>query len=224
MPHLSTVVYPYLASYVAVGLLLTMSCLLHRRFQRGFEVRAALVMVAFWPLVVLLAPEAIFGTERIDSSSDKVDGEDTPDSNATYVAAGRESDILRAYWESDIPPAAYFQVQAARRSLQAGGPPAPDSGVRFSLAEPEWYVGFTTDFLKSVRNIDRKLQGRILEAIAKIGADPVTAVGDTVKPLTADRAGVWRYRIGDSRLLYRPDLPRKHVTLLEFAARGGLYD
>lgn len=96
-------------------------------------------------------------------------------------------------------------------------------GVRFSLRRPDWHFTLSDDFIKSVERIDRKLQGRVLEAITKIAQSPTTVVGDTVKPLTADLKGLWRYRVGDYRLVYALDIDTNHVTLLTFEARGGVY-
>jgi mRNA-degrading endonuclease RelE of RelBE toxin-antitoxin system len=87
-----------------------------------------------------------------------------------------------------------------------------------------WLLGMTKDFRKSIKAIDRKLQGRILGAISEISEDPVTPRGDTVKPLSGDRQKFWRYRIGDFRLVYLPDKENHQITLCTFAPRGGAYD
>ena len=87
-----------------------------------------------------------------------------------------------------------------------------------------WMFGMTKEFQKAVREIDRKLQGRIFEAINNIAENPVTPRGDTVKPLTGDMKEFWRYRIGDFRLVYLPNREKHQVTLWTFAARGGVYD
>jgi mRNA-degrading endonuclease RelE of RelBE toxin-antitoxin system len=80
------------------------------------------------------------------------------------------------------------------------------SDIRFKEAEPRRMVIFSEDFIKSVAKIDKKLQGRILEALAKITEAPTTIIGDTVKPLSGDLKGLWRYRIGDYRLVYDPNV------------------
>ena len=79
------------------------------------------------------------------------------------------------------------------------------------------------EFLKATQNIDRKLQGRIFEAIAYISKEPTTPQGNTVKPLTLGLKGLWRYRIGDFRLVYHPNRENGHITLIAFAARGRVY-
>ena len=82
----------------------------------------------------------------------------------------------------------------------------------------------SSGFMKDITHIDRKLQGRILEALADIAADPLTVRGDTVKPLSRELAGNWRYRIGDHRVIYLPDKLSGDITLLAFAARGSIYE
>jgi len=105
-----------------------------------------------------------------------------------------------------LPPLSSFESRA--------GPKRP----------PPWYVGMSADFAKQISSIDRKLQGRILEALTNLTSNPVEARGDTVKPLTGDFRGCWRYRIGDYRLIYSPDKSTGDITLLAFAARGAAYD
>jgi len=73
-----------------------------------------------------------------------------------------------------------------------------------------------------VDSIDRKLQGRILEAISDIATAPVTTRGDTVKALSGEMSGFWRYRIGDFRLVYYPDETTRTITLYDFASRGSV--
>lgn len=82
----------------------------------------------------------------------------------------------------------------------------------------------TSQFQKDIQTVDRKLQGRILQAISKILDKPTTIQGDTVKPLKSSMAGYWRYRIGDFRLIYFPDLENARITLANFSSRGGAYD
>jgi mRNA interferase RelE/StbE len=72
--------------------------------------------------------------------------------------------------------------------------------------------------------VDKKLQGRILAAISELSETPNVSHGDTVKPLVGDLKGLWRYRLGDYRLVFQVQLEKRLVVLLEFAARGEVYD
>jgi mRNA-degrading endonuclease RelE of RelBE toxin-antitoxin system len=88
---------------------------------------------------------------------------------------------------------------------------------------PPWYVGMSSSFSKDISKIDRKLQGRILEALNEIIQNPVLLRGDTIKPLSGELDGCWRYRIGDFRLIYSPDKSTGDITLLAFESRGSAY-
>ena len=88
----------------------------------------------------------------------------------------------------------------------------------------EWMLAFSSAFRKSTSAIDRKLQGRILEAINELSRNPLLMRGDTVKPLKHDRKSLWRYRIDDYRLVYRPNIQLRRIDLIAFDARGSIYE
>jgi len=113
---------------------------------------------------------------------------------------------LRRAFES---PAAYFEPVTPK-------PPPPKR-------PPPWYIGMSSNFTNAISKIDRKLQGRILGALTDITENPTTIRGDTVKPLTGELQGCWRYRLGDYRLVYSPDQSSGDITLLAFASRGSIY-
>ena len=81
----------------------------------------------------------------------------------------------------------------------------------------------TPKFTKAVSKVDRKLQGRILEALTTITEAPTTTHGDTIKPLSGGFQGCWRYRIGDFRLIYSPNQTSGNIMILDFANRGAVY-
>lgn len=63
---------------------------------------------------------------------------------------------------------------------------------------------------------------RIMQATVHICRDPKARRGDTVKPLKGDR-GVWRYRVGSYRLIYRVDSAKGIVWFMGFGPRGEIY-
>jgi len=94
------------------------------------------------------------------------------------------------------------------------------------IGPPPWRVGFTAQFRKDVSELDRKLQGRILESLQEISAYafPFKTKGDTFKPLKGNLKGYWRFRIGDFRLVINPILADAEIDVITFSARGGVYD
>jgi mRNA-degrading endonuclease RelE of RelBE toxin-antitoxin system len=104
----------------------------------------------------------------------------------------------------------------------AAGPPS--AGTESSGRVPDsWLIGLSKRFKESVAKTDRKRQGRILEAVVSLTEDPMKVVGDTVKPLSEDKKGYWRRRVGDYRLTYHPDPDSGLITLVDFEARGSAY-
>jgi mRNA-degrading endonuclease RelE of RelBE toxin-antitoxin system len=106
-------------------------------------------------------------------------------------------------------------------------PPSPreEAPSKSPTARPdrvEWFVGMDPKFIKNVPS-DKKLAGRVLEALTEICVEPMKQKGDTVKPLEGDLKGLWRYRIADWRLVYRPDPQQRRITLLSFESRGSVY-
>lgn len=105
--------------------------------------------------------------------------------------------------------------------------------VRYSLSldgtgttakEKNWLIGMTGNFIKDISPLDKKMQGRILDAITDIISKPLAARGDTIKALSGDLKGFWRYRLGDYRLVFRPIAEEKQVQLIAFSSRGGVYE
>jgi addiction module RelE/StbE family toxin len=84
-------------------------------------------------------------------------------------------------------------------------------------------IGFSPEFKKSIKRVEKKLKGRILDALEWLSKEPASIQGNTVKPLSGEFDGLWRYRIGNYRLIYKPDNENKRVTLLTFSSRSSAY-
>jgi mRNA-degrading endonuclease RelE of RelBE toxin-antitoxin system len=125
--------------------------------------------------------------------------------------------LLEALWDEGLRPEEYFRRLDETTCNQ-------ERRILYSRRRPEWLVGLADDFINSVSSIDKKLQGRVIVAITKITRGPTTIIGDTMKPLSKNLSGLWRYRIGDYRLVYQPDVENKRILLLSFGARGDIYE
>ena len=110
-----------------------------------------------------------------------------------------------------------------------------ESSVFYGVKEPkgkystseskkmEWALLFSNTFRKAISIIDMKLKGKVMSAIAELSKNPITPHGDTRKPLSGGQKGCWRYRLGDYRLVYKPNKDTRTVSLLDFEARGDIY-
>ena len=153
---------------------------------------------------------------------------------------------LNDYWEGNTDSKDYFaekhtsvKLDSAEMLITASrGGPSPSESFSYSKDDPHiaykyitepkppepWGFKITDQFMRSINRIDKKLQGRILEAITKLSLSPTTSTGNTIKPLTGDLEGFWRYRIGNYRLIYKPVEKLREITLISFAARGSAYE
>lgn len=86
-----------------------------------------------------------------------------------------------------------------------------------------WLSVFTREFRKSIQKLDKKVKGRIVEAIMDICESPMELRGDTQKPLVGELEGHWRYRIGDYRLIYLPMTDYHRIVFTRFDSRGQIY-
>jgi len=82
---------------------------------------------------------------------------------------------------------------------------------------------FSDNFTRRLKKVDVKLKGRILQAFTEILQKPKEPKGNTLKPLTNDMSGLWRYRIGNYRLIYRPEDSPRLITMLDIGPRGRMY-
>lgn len=138
---------------------------------------------------------------------------------------------LAELWDPPVvrpAPPKEVRFETRERPFKPLGPVSkilrPEANPREVRRPPPWFLGMSREFVKAIAGLDRKLQGRILEAIADISEDPTTPRGDTKKALRADFDGCWRFRIGDFRLIYSADQSSGNITLVAFAGRGSIYE
>jgi len=85
-----------------------------------------------------------------------------------------------------------------------------------------WTANFDPRALKELEKLDRVAQRRIVTFLQQRvlrGIDPC----DLGKAMTGDKAGLWRYRIGDYRLICRIDDDADLILVLRVAHRKEAY-
>ena len=84
-------------------------------------------------------------------------------------------------------------------------------------------VEYTEDAIKQLRKMDRFTRTMILNWISKHldGTDNPFALG---KALTSDKVGLWRYRVGDYRLISKIDKGKLVILLVEIGHRSTIHD
>lgn len=134
-------------------------------------------------------------------------GSEFPNESAVVAAARLEEDIVEAHATGSVG------------EVLSGGNPEPSAGD----CDGRWRFAALQNFRKDVWR-EPKLFERVANAIMDICKDPMTPRGNTIKRLSGDMSGYWRYRLGDFRLVYRPDNDRRTVYCYRLASRGGAYD
>lgn len=85
-----------------------------------------------------------------------------------------------------------------------------------------WFIthkpSYDTDFI----DLPKDLQKQATQAHAELAADPVTPRGNTIKKLKGWE-NLWRYRLGDYRLIYAAVPAQQVVQLLAIGPRGEVY-
>lgn len=173
---------PYLIAYLAAGFLLACGFLLNQSAKLGSPLLAALAITAMWPLFAFAAPQAFFKPDPqsnekpdalsvelsrvLDEQANQLDPSlvvklretaRSGEHHVTYFGVpGNLSVVLDAFWDENIPPSLYYDLRTARAALDKQ---EPYDGPLFSFREPDWYVGFSNEFLKCIASADGKLRG-----------------------------------------------------------------
>jgi mRNA interferase RelE/StbE len=85
-----------------------------------------------------------------------------------------------------------------------------------------WTVSFEPRALKELKKLDRSGQQRIVRFLReRVAGDHNPR--DFGKPLVGDKAGLWRYRIGEYRVVCRIEDDRLIVVVVRVAHRKEVY-
>ncbi|WP_105565985.1 type II toxin-antitoxin system RelE family toxin [Microbacterium halophytorum] len=80
----------------------------------------------------------------------------------------------------------------------------------------------TSAFDKGIRRLDRRMQRRVLVALFGLVELPDPTV--RLKPLRHSKAGLWRLRVGDYRVIVGVRRTELVVVALDVGHRGRIYD
>ena len=85
-----------------------------------------------------------------------------------------------------------------------------------------WTVDFEPRALGELKKLDRTVQRRVVRFLQTriAGNHDPRALG---KALTGDKVGLWRYRVGDYRIVCRVDDERQSVLVLRIRHRKDIY-
>lgn len=73
------------------------------------------------------------------------------------------------------------------------------------------------------RKMDKPTRDRMDEALDILSHSPFNVEGHDIKPLHGPLKGLWRYRVGRFRIVYRADRRAKEVQVVTIRSRGEVY-
>jgi len=86
----------------------------------------------------------------------------------------------------------------------------------------DWTVDFDPHALAELQKLDRVTQKRVLRFLRERMAGRAGA-RELGKPLTGEKAGLWRYRVGDYRIVCSISDEEHRVLVLRIAHRKDVY-
>jgi len=84
-----------------------------------------------------------------------------------------------------------------------------------------WTASFDPRAFKELEKLDRTVQRRIVSLLQRLqGAEDPRKTG---KPLHGERAGLWRYRVGDYRIVCSLDDESSSLRVMRVGHRKSVY-
>ena len=125
------------------------------------------------------------------------------------------------------PPSGYprevWQSDQAEHALRGALLQQAGSGFDGDPEAAPWGFDMGPRFYRDVKRRGRKDFRAIVSAVVQICQSPLSRRNPRSKPLEGHGGRLWRYRVGDDRLVYEPDAPRHVVRLHRFGPRGDIY-
>jgi len=84
-----------------------------------------------------------------------------------------------------------------------------------------WEIFLTKPANKYYDHVTSELQEQFDHCFAALEANPL--FGTNIKPLAGSLKGLYRYRTGDWRIIYRPLRDKKAVEIIAILPRGDAY-
>jgi len=86
-----------------------------------------------------------------------------------------------------------------------------------------YLVSLSNEAAKAYRKTDESTRKRIDKALDAIGVCPFDVEHHDIKPLHGPLKGLWRYRVGRLRIVYRVHMEAGEVQVATIGARGEAY-
>ena len=108
------------------------------------------------------------------------------------------------------------------REIVRGGNPDRSPNTERGDAR-KWTFTLAREFRRDLRR-QPQLLDRVIRAVMEVCDSPMSARDNTVKPLRNALRGMWRYRVGDFRVVYHPNRDGRIVNFLGVKPRSDAYE
>lgn len=141
-----------------------------------------------------------------------------------YASSDAACQHLSDRWTPGVAEEAPREYAGRRPNFELDYIEGPSRPTKSRSVPPPWLLGMSRSFCEQTDGVDRKMQGRILQALKDLSENDVVPHGDTIKPLGGSFKGCWRYRLGEYRLIFEPNREQARITLIAFLPRGSAYE
>lgn len=86
-----------------------------------------------------------------------------------------------------------------------------------------WQITQKPAYVSDFVELNKNLQQAVVSALQELEQDPITPRGNTIKKMKG-YTNVYRYRLGDFRLLYAAELDARMIQLLAIGPRSSVYE
>ena len=134
-----------------------------------------------------------------------------PEELASLMAARNESRMWQPrHLDDDV-----------REIVRGGNPDRSPNAERRDVRK--WRFTLANELRRDLRQ-QPQLLDRVIQAVMEVCDSPMSARDNTVKPLRNALRGMWRYRVGDFRVIYHPDQDGRIVNFLGVKPRSDAYE
>jgi len=86
-----------------------------------------------------------------------------------------------------------------------------------------WKVVVNSAFKRAYRKLTSSMQDEIVPCLEAIMLNPMNLTVGKCRPLSNDKKGLWRYRVGNYRILYAPIASKHLIIFVDVTTRDKVY-
>lgn len=164
-------------------------------------------------------------TDEADATSELLVEFDRDESKLSDFVKARIQLLLdRSVLPNKATPSLRIKADTSRLSFSESRKVSSLVSYQRKRLPETWRLTISRTYKKSLRKLGPEIRARAHAAVSDLLEHPMEVRGNSVTRLRHDKSGLWRYRIGNYRLVYLP-MPKQHeLVLIKLETRGGVYN